>query len=203
MSVFVAGLSYKTAPVALREQLAVSPSKLGCHGCRLRVVPTTTALLLERAVLVPGQAVPLFEVRPPVLTGDSQPSRRERDASTGSANSEIPRRRDRRSRPRLRREKAAFRSRRSGCETLGVCLRAGLALRILSVVHSARRAGGPNHRRPFVAGRCLAPSRVSAVENPPGIRATGRARVRNSSALRCFRRYRCRTSRTGSRCYVP
>jgi exopolysaccharide biosynthesis polyprenyl glycosylphosphotransferase len=39
------------------------------HGCRLRVVPTTTELLLERAVLVPGQAVPLFEVRPPVLTG--------------------------------------------------------------------------------------------------------------------------------------
>jgi hypothetical protein len=38
-------------------------------GCRLRVVPTTTELLLERAVLVPGQAVPLFEVRPPVLTG--------------------------------------------------------------------------------------------------------------------------------------
>jgi exopolysaccharide biosynthesis polyprenyl glycosylphosphotransferase len=39
------------------------------YGCRLRVVPTTTELLLERAVLVPGQAVPLFEVRPPVLTG--------------------------------------------------------------------------------------------------------------------------------------
>ena len=38
MSVFVAGLSYKTAPVALREQLAVAPSKLGCHGCRLRIV---------------------------------------------------------------------------------------------------------------------------------------------------------------------
>jgi exopolysaccharide biosynthesis polyprenyl glycosylphosphotransferase len=35
----------------------------------LRVVPTTMALLLERAVLVPGQAVPLFEVRPPMLTG--------------------------------------------------------------------------------------------------------------------------------------
>jgi exopolysaccharide biosynthesis polyprenyl glycosylphosphotransferase len=39
------------------------------YGCRLRVVPTTTELLLDRAVLVPGQAVPLFEVRPPVLTG--------------------------------------------------------------------------------------------------------------------------------------
>ena len=39
------------------------------YGSRLRVVPTTTELLLERAVLVPGQAVVLFEVRPPVLTG--------------------------------------------------------------------------------------------------------------------------------------
>jgi len=38
MSVFVAGLSYKTAPVAVREQLAVTPSRLGCHGCRLKVV---------------------------------------------------------------------------------------------------------------------------------------------------------------------
>jgi exopolysaccharide biosynthesis polyprenyl glycosylphosphotransferase len=39
------------------------------YGCRLRIVPTTTALLLDRATFVPGQAVPLFEVRPPVLTG--------------------------------------------------------------------------------------------------------------------------------------
>ena len=39
------------------------------YGCRLRVVPTTTELLLDRATFVPGQAVPLFEVRPPVLTG--------------------------------------------------------------------------------------------------------------------------------------
>ena len=37
MTVFVAGLSYKTAPVALREQLAVTPSKLGCYGCRLKI----------------------------------------------------------------------------------------------------------------------------------------------------------------------
>jgi exopolysaccharide biosynthesis polyprenyl glycosylphosphotransferase len=39
------------------------------YGCRLRVVPTTTELLLNRATFVPGQSVPLFEVRPPVLTG--------------------------------------------------------------------------------------------------------------------------------------
>ena len=37
MKLFVAGLSYKTAPVELREQLAVSPAKLRCAGCRLKV----------------------------------------------------------------------------------------------------------------------------------------------------------------------
>ena len=37
MKLFVAGLSYKTAPVALREKLAVSPAKLRCVGCRLKV----------------------------------------------------------------------------------------------------------------------------------------------------------------------
>src|SRR6185436_373969 len=37
MKVFVAGLSYKTAPVELRERLAVSPSALRCSGCRLKI----------------------------------------------------------------------------------------------------------------------------------------------------------------------
>jgi glutamyl-tRNA reductase len=37
MKLFVAGLSYKTAPVELREKLAVHPSRLRCHGCRLRI----------------------------------------------------------------------------------------------------------------------------------------------------------------------
>lgn len=37
MSLFVAGLSYRTADVEEREQLAVTPSKLGCHGCRLKI----------------------------------------------------------------------------------------------------------------------------------------------------------------------
>jgi glutamyl-tRNA reductase len=37
MKVFVAGLSYKTAPVELRERLAVSPSTLRCSGCRLKI----------------------------------------------------------------------------------------------------------------------------------------------------------------------
>ena len=37
MNVFVAGLSYKTAPVAVRERLAVRPSLLPCLGCRLKL----------------------------------------------------------------------------------------------------------------------------------------------------------------------
>jgi len=35
--IFVVGLSYKTAPVELREKLAVRPSSLPCHGCRLKL----------------------------------------------------------------------------------------------------------------------------------------------------------------------
>jgi exopolysaccharide biosynthesis polyprenyl glycosylphosphotransferase len=38
-------------------------------GARLRLVPTTTELLLRRMSYVPGQAVPLLELRPPMLTG--------------------------------------------------------------------------------------------------------------------------------------
>ena len=37
MNIFVAGLSYKTAPVAVRERLAVRPSLLPCLGCRLKL----------------------------------------------------------------------------------------------------------------------------------------------------------------------
>jgi glutamyl-tRNA reductase len=37
MNIFVAGLSYKTAPVAVRERLAVRPALLPCLGCRLKL----------------------------------------------------------------------------------------------------------------------------------------------------------------------
>ena len=37
MKLFVTGLSYKTAPVEVREKLAVRPSLLPCYGCRLRL----------------------------------------------------------------------------------------------------------------------------------------------------------------------
>ena len=37
MKLFVAGISYKTAPVALREKVAVRPAELPCHACRLKL----------------------------------------------------------------------------------------------------------------------------------------------------------------------
>jgi exopolysaccharide biosynthesis polyprenyl glycosylphosphotransferase len=39
------------------------------RGVKVRVAPTTTELLLQRADFVPGQGTPLFELRPPALAG--------------------------------------------------------------------------------------------------------------------------------------
>ena len=39
------------------------------RGVKVRVAPRTTELLVERGEYVPGQAVPLFELRPPILGG--------------------------------------------------------------------------------------------------------------------------------------
>jgi glutamyl-tRNA reductase len=47
MKIFVTGLSYKTAPVEVREKLAVRPSLLPCCGCRLKL-----AAGLDEVVLV-------------------------------------------------------------------------------------------------------------------------------------------------------
>ena len=46
MKLFVVGLSYKTAPVALREKLAVHASRLRCHGCRLKVAGDLSEVVL-------------------------------------------------------------------------------------------------------------------------------------------------------------
>ncbi|CAB4943402.1 unannotated protein [freshwater metagenome] len=42
-----------------------------CHlrGVRVKVAPSTMAVLVHRAEFVPGEAVPLFELRPPVFEG--------------------------------------------------------------------------------------------------------------------------------------
>jgi len=44
--IFVAGLSYKTAPVELREKLAVHPTRLSCHGCRLKLAGELSEVVL-------------------------------------------------------------------------------------------------------------------------------------------------------------
>src|SRR6516165_9829539 len=46
MKLFVAGLSYKTAPVEVREKLAVLASRLRCCGCRLKVAGNLTEVVL-------------------------------------------------------------------------------------------------------------------------------------------------------------
>jgi len=37
MTIFVAGMSYRTAPVEIRERLAMPPGRLRCLGCRLKL----------------------------------------------------------------------------------------------------------------------------------------------------------------------
>jgi exopolysaccharide biosynthesis polyprenyl glycosylphosphotransferase len=39
------------------------------RGVKVRVAPKTTELLLQRTEYIPGQGVPLFELRPPILAG--------------------------------------------------------------------------------------------------------------------------------------
>ena len=43
---FVAGLSYRTAPVEVREKLAVQAAHLPCYGCRLRVAGQLSEVVL-------------------------------------------------------------------------------------------------------------------------------------------------------------
>jgi glutamyl-tRNA reductase len=56
--IFVAGLSYKTAPVEIREKVAVRPSLLPCYGCRLKL----KAGLEEVAVLSTCNRVEVYGV---------------------------------------------------------------------------------------------------------------------------------------------
>ena len=46
MKLFVAGLSYKTAPVEVREKLAVRSSRLLCCGCKLKLIGNLSEVVL-------------------------------------------------------------------------------------------------------------------------------------------------------------
>ena len=51
------------------EQLLEIVEAAHRRGVRVRVAPRTTELLVERGEYVPGQGVPLFELRPPIFAG--------------------------------------------------------------------------------------------------------------------------------------
>jgi exopolysaccharide biosynthesis polyprenyl glycosylphosphotransferase len=53
------------------------------HGVRVRVAPRTTELLIERGEYVPGQGVPLFELRPPIFAGAQWLTKRTFDVVVG------------------------------------------------------------------------------------------------------------------------
>ena len=51
------------------DQLVELVEQAHTRGVQVRVAPTTAEILTQQAEYVPGQAVPLFELRPPVLAG--------------------------------------------------------------------------------------------------------------------------------------
>jgi exopolysaccharide biosynthesis polyprenyl glycosylphosphotransferase len=55
------------------------------HGVKVRLAPRTTELLVQQGEYVPGQGVPLFELRPPVLAGTDWALKRAFDLTVSSA----------------------------------------------------------------------------------------------------------------------
>jgi exopolysaccharide biosynthesis polyprenyl glycosylphosphotransferase len=51
------------------EELLEIVGEAHARGVKIRIAPTTTELLVQRAEYVPGQGVPLFELRPPAFAG--------------------------------------------------------------------------------------------------------------------------------------
>ena len=54
------------------------------RGVKVRIAPRTTELLIERGEYVPGQGVPLFELRPPIFAGTDWAVKRAFDVVVGA-----------------------------------------------------------------------------------------------------------------------
>ena len=67
------------------EQLVELVEQAHQRGVQVRVAPTTAEILTQRAEYVPGQAVPLFELRPPVFAGVDWATKRLFDLAVASA----------------------------------------------------------------------------------------------------------------------
>ena len=66
------------------EQLVELVEQAHQRGVQVRVAPTTAEILTQRAEYVPGQAVPLFELRPPVFAGVDRAMKRLFDLTVSS-----------------------------------------------------------------------------------------------------------------------
>src|SRR5207249_9642019 len=55
------------------------------RGVKVRVAPRTTEILVERGEYIPGQGVPLFELRPPILAGTDWALKRAFDVVVAAA----------------------------------------------------------------------------------------------------------------------
>ena len=66
------------------EQLVELVEQAHQRGVQVRVAPTTAEILTQRAEYVPGQAVPLFELRPPVFAGVDWATKRLFDLTVSS-----------------------------------------------------------------------------------------------------------------------
>ncbi|MBA2504673.1 MAG: sugar transferase [Thermoleophilaceae bacterium] len=56
-------------PAFPQEQAVVLVDTCHDHGVRVRVAPSTMEILMDRVEFVPGQTLPLFELKPPVFDG--------------------------------------------------------------------------------------------------------------------------------------
>ena len=68
--------------VATSSDCSRSSRQAHRRGVKVRIAPRTTELLVERGEYVPGQAVPLFELRPPVFAGADWAVKRAFDSSS-------------------------------------------------------------------------------------------------------------------------
>src|SRR5207248_2818493 len=56
-------------PAFPQEQAVDLVDRCHRHGVRVRVAPSTMEILMDRVEFVPGQTLPLFELKPPVFDG--------------------------------------------------------------------------------------------------------------------------------------
>ena len=151
-------------------------------GVKVRVAPKTTELLIQRGEYVPGQGLPLFELRPPVFAGTDWAIKRAFDLAVSSLD-------------RRRRAAGLARDRRADQADLR---RPGLLPR---PAHRARGADVPHVQVPDdVRGRRRAARELGELNEAEGalfkIRGDPRITARRAASCGASRSTSCRTCST-------